>query len=266
MRSKIRKLAGRGTATAIAAAVLVSGGAVLAATVQQSGLRISALAQIRPYKLPRESTAPISMFVAGHLSGVGGAQVPQLRELRFLLNRNGVLHWSGLPACEISDVQPASTQRALSNCGSALIGSGQFWANIVLPDQGIYHTQGRLLVFNGGRGGKHLILAHIFTSNPFNTSYVIPFSVRHVLTGVYGTELKASLPTTFGTWGYIDRIKLNLERKYRYGGERHSVFNAGCAAPAGAERAPFSLAYAEFKFARRPPIAATVSKTCGVEG
>src|SRR4051812_14093496 len=169
--------------------------------------------------------------MAGHLEGVRGASVPQLRELRFLLNRHGVLHPQGVPTCEIPEVQPASSGRALANCGDALIGSGQFWANIVLPDQGSYPTQGRLLVFNGRGGGKRLILAHLFTSNPFNTSYVIRFSIRHIPHGTYGTELKAFLPATFGTWGYISRIKLNLVRKYRSGGKRLSYFNAGCAAP-----------------------------------
>jgi hypothetical protein len=162
-------------------------------------------------------------------------------------------------------VQPASSGLALSRCGDALIGSGQFWANIVLPDQGAYPTQGRLLIFNGREGGRAVLLAHIFTSHPFNTSFVIAFSIRHIAKGPYGTELSASLPEALGSWGYLDRIKLTLRRKYRYRGKELSYFNAACPAPKGAKRASFPLAYAEFSFAGRPPLGATVSKTCAVK-
>ena len=253
-------------AAAVATLTLCAAASAPAVTIQSEGLRISALAQVQPYKLPRDKPAPIAVFVAGHLQNPKGGIPPQLRRMRIAVNRHGLLQSRGLPTCPVPRIQPASTERALLQCGPALIGSGQFWANIVLPDQGSYPTQGRLLVFNGRGGGKRLILAHLFTSNPFNTSYVIRFSIRHIPHGTYGTELKAFLPATFGTWGYISRIKLNLVRKYRSGGKRLSYFNAGCAAPKGVQRVAFPLAYAEFKFARRAPIAATVPKTCGVEG
>ena len=128
-------------------------------------------------------------------------------------------------------MQPATTYRALSQCGDALIGSGQFWANIVLPDQGAYRTQGRLLIFNGSQAGRPVILTHIYTSHPFNSSFVIPFSIKHVSKGPYGTELSASLPQALGDWGYLDRIKLTLKRKYTYKGRQLSYFNSACPAP-----------------------------------
>ena len=48
-----------------------------------------------------------------------------------------------------------------------MVGSGQFWAQIVLPEQGAYRTRGRLLIFNGRIHGHPALLAHIFTSHPF---------------------------------------------------------------------------------------------------
>jgi hypothetical protein len=246
-------------------ALLLSCAAIAtAAVVQHEGLRITVLSQIQPYKLPKEKPAPIAVFVSGHLDNAKGGIPPQLRRLTVYVNRHGLLQSKGLPVCRIPEVQPASTQRALSNCGSAVIGSGQFWANIVLPDQGAYRTQGRLLIFNGREGGRPLLLAHIFTSHPFNTSFVIPFSIEHVSKGPYGTKLSASLPQALGTWGYLDRIKLTLKRKYRFEGKQLSYFNAACPALQGAKRASFPLAYAEFHFSGRPLMAATVSKTCGV--
>jgi hypothetical protein len=237
----------------------------LAATVQQGGLRITALAQIKPEKLPRKTPAPIAIFVAGHLLNAKGGIPPQLQRVKFQVNRHGLLQSRGLPVCEIPEIQPASTERALSNCRDALIGSGQFWANIVLPDQGAYRTQGRLLIFNGREKGRPVILAHIFTSHPFNTSFVIPFSIRRNSKRPYGTELRASLPEALGSWGYLDRIKLTLRRKYTYKGKHLSYFNAACPAPGSAKRTSFPLAYAEFSFAGRKPMGATVNKTCGVK-
>jgi hypothetical protein len=235
-----------------------------AATIQSDGLRITALAQLIPYKLPRDKPAPIAVFIAGHLESSKGGVPPQLRRLRIDVNRHGLLQSKGLAKCEVRTIQPASTERALSICGEAIIGSGQFWARIVLPDQGAYRTQGRLLIFNGRKAGRPVILAHIYTSHPFNSSFVIPFSIRHIQSGTYGTRLQASLPQALGDWGYLDRIKLTLKRKYTYKGKRLSYFNAACPASKGAKRAAFPLALASFYFAGREPLAATVNKTCGV--
>ena len=250
----------------LALAALALAAMASAATIQQGNLRITALAQLKPYKLPREEPAPIAVFVAGHLQNASGGIPPQLQHLTIRVNRHGLLQSVGLPACQIPEVQPASSERALANCSDALIGSGRFWANIVLPDQGAYPTQGRLLIFNGREGGRPVILTHIFTDHPFNSSFVIPFSMRHVSKGPYGTELRASLPQALGDWGYLDRIKLTLKRKYTYRGRQLSYFNAACPAPGNAKRASFPLAYAEFSFAGRKPMGATVDKTCGVRG
>lgn len=244
---------------------LLVGAAATAATIQSGGLRITALAQIKPYKLPRTTPAPIAVFVAGHLQSSTGGIPPQLQRLTIQVNEHGLLQSKGLPVCQVPEVQPASTERALASCADAVIGSGRFWANIVLPDQGAYPTQGRLLIFNGRERGRPVILAHIYTNHPFNSSFVIPFSIKRIHEEPYGTELKASLPQALGDWGYLDRIKLTLRRKYTYGGRQLSYFNAACPAPRGAKRASFPLAYAEFSFAGRRPMGATVQKTCGVK-
>jgi hypothetical protein len=248
-----------------AALLLICGAAVATATVvQQGGLRITVLSQLQPYKLPRRTPAPIAVFIAGHLQNAEGGIPPQLQEMRVEVNKHGLLQSRGLPVCRIPEIQPASDERALEKCGDALIGSGQFWANIVLPDQGAYPTQGRLLIFNGREGGKPLLLAHIYSTHPFATSFVIPFSIRHIHQGPFGTELRASLPEALGEWGYLDRIKLTLKRRYTYRGQELSYFNAACPAPGSAPRTNFPLAYAEFSFAGRPSMGGKVEKTCGV--
>ncbi|MDX6634949.1 MAG: hypothetical protein QOF06_1152 [Solirubrobacterales bacterium] len=234
------------------------------ATVQRNGLRITLLSQVQPYKLPREGTAPVAVFVAGHVATVGGGVPQQLLGLAIRVNRHALLRSRGLPRCVAPEIESSSTERALAACGGALVGSGRFWAHIVLPEQGAYPTQGRLLVFNGRSNGRRALLAHIYTESPFPSSFVIPFAMRALHEGVYGTELVASLPEALGEWGYVDRIKLTLKRRYRRGGHTYSYFNAGCPALPGANTAAFHLAFADFSFAGGRQVGVDVTKACGV--
>jgi hypothetical protein len=243
----------------------VTGSAVQAAVVQDQGLRITVLSQILPYKLPRHGTAPIAVFVSGHIATPSGSVPPQLQRMTVDVNRRGLLQSKGLPTCTLGQVQPATDARALSQCQEALVGSGRFWASIVLPDQRPYPTRGRLLIFNGRQNGKPVLFAHIYTQKPFATSFVIVFSIAEVSKGPYGTELSASLPQALGTWGFVDRIKLTLRRRYRIGGEERSYFNAGCPAPSGTNAVVFPLARAEFFFAEQDPVKLAVSKACRVK-
>ncbi len=249
---------------ALLLASLAATGVASAVVIQTAGVRITVLSQVMPYKLPRDEPAPIAIFVAGHLAAADGGIPPQLERLEIQVNRHGLLQSRGLPVCHPRQVQPATTARALATCGEALIGSGQFWAHIILPGQEPYPTKGRLLIFNGRSHGRPTLLAQIYTAHPFNSSFLINFAIRRVSDGPYGTELAASLPEALGSWGYLDRIKLTLKRRYRFRGRQLSYFNAACPAPAGANRVSFPLAKATFFFGQHR-IAARVDKACGVK-
>jgi hypothetical protein len=246
--------------------LLIAGAALAqAATIQQGNLRITVLAQVAPYKLPRTERAPIAVFVSGHVATPSGAVPPQLQAMSVKVNRHGLLQSKGLPTCALHQVQPASDERALSQCGDALVGSGKFYASVVFPDQRPYPTRGRLLIFNGRVKGKPVLFAHIYTTLPFATSFVITFAIKHIAKGPYGTELSASLPQALGNWGFVDRIKLTLRRKYSYRGKERSYFNAACPAPRGTKVTSFPLAQASFAFSEEKQIALTVQKSCGVK-
>lgn len=237
-----------------------------AAVVGRGDLRVTVLGQILPYKLPRTAPAPIAVFIAGHIGTRDGSVPPQLRKMTVEVNRHGLLQSRGLPACTLPKVQPANTRRALDQCSDALVGSGRFWASIVLPDQQPYPTRGRLLVFNGRRAGKPVLFAHIYTRSPFATSFVITFAIERIHGGRYGTRLSASLPDALGSWGFVDRIKLTLRRKYTYRGRQRSYFNASCPAPPGTRVAVFPLARASFDFAETKDVSLNLNKSCGVKG
>src|SRR6187399_2986679 len=120
-------------------AVAVAWASLAHATVVQRGnLRITVLSQILPYKLPRHGAAPIAVFVSGHLEAPHGGIPAQLQRLTVAVNRHGRLQFEGLPTCRLFQIEAATTERALATCGDAVIGSGQFWAHIVLPDQDAY--------------------------------------------------------------------------------------------------------------------------------
>ena len=148
-------------AIAVAGLALATASLAQAVSVQSEGVRIAVFAQIKPHKLPRTETAPIAVSVAGHLEATDGTIPPQLREMTVEVNRHGVLQRKGLPSCPPQKLRAASSEKALELCGGALIGSGRFWAHIVLPEQGSYPTRGELLIFNSKKAdrlGPHLHL------------------------------------------------------------------------------------------------------------
>lgn len=249
---------------AAALALFAAAGSAAAAVVQDGDLRITVLSRIAPFKLPRTGTAPIAVFIGGHIGTTTGEVPPQLETMTVDVNRHGLLQSRGLPVCRLAEIKTSSTSRSLRNCGDALVGSGRFWASVVFPSQRPYPTRGRLLVFNGRAGGRPALFAHIFTTVPFATSFVVVFSIRKIHKGPYGTELQASLPSTLGTWGFVDRIKLTLRRNYTYRGRRLSYFNAGCPALPGADLAAFPLARASFRFVDGRHVGLDISKSCKV--
>ena len=116
------------------------------------------------------------------------------------------------------------------------------------------------------RTASPVLFAHIFTTIPFASSFVITFSIAKIDGGAFGTELKASLPQALGDWGYLDRIKLTLRRKYDYKGKELSYFNANCPTPKGTPTASFPLALADFDFGEDGKIGVSVTKSCRVKG
>jgi hypothetical protein len=248
----------------LATALTIVVGVATGAVVVEKGVRITVLSQIQPYRLPRTDPAPIAVFLAGHIATRSGAMPPQLQQMTVKVNRHGLLQSRGLPTCTLAEIQPSSTQRALERCSDALVGSGRFWASIVLPEQRPYPTRGRLLVFNGRRNGRPVIFAHIYTTLPFATSFVITFGIKHISSGPYGTELSASLPQALGSWGFVNRIKLTLRRKYPYRNRQRSYFNASCPAPSETSVTAYPLAFASFYFPDGKPVSLTVTKSCRV--
>jgi DNA-binding beta-propeller fold protein YncE len=231
---------------------------------QQGNLRVAISGRLAPKALPRVGTAPVAISLDGQISTTDGAELPQLRQLRIEFNRGGRLEDRGLPVCPLQQIKIASSARALSACRSSLVGTGSFEANIVLRGQEPYPTTGRLLVFNGRKGGREVLFGHIYSSEPFATSFVITFKIAHRAKGTFGTVFTASLPEALGDWGYVTAIEMKLSRSYRAGGERRSFLSAGCPAPKGFPGAIFTLARTSFSFAGGRTLSSSLTRDCKV--
>ncbi len=258
------KAFGRITAVLAVTALLVAGTAQ-AEVVQRGNLRVKVGAELSPQRLPRVGTAPIAVTVGGRIATTDGGLPPQLETLRIELNRHGHLETAGLPRCRESQIQPASTARALAACRAALVGQGEFSVEVVLGTQEPYPTKGRLLVFNGTYKGRPALLGQIYSSHPFANSFVIPFTIGNLPRGRFGTVLAAKLPRAFTNWGYLTGLTMRLGRSYLHDGRRRSVLSSGCPAPEGFPGATFPLARASFGFSTQS-IGVTLTRSCKARG
>lgn len=265
----MRFLTAKTTAALAALTIALAGASFAGAEIaQKENLRISVTGKLSPDKLPRTGAAPISVSVGWDISTTDGAPPPKLKTLGIEINRKGQFSTEGLPTCPYAKIQPATTQRALSNCRSALVGRGSFSANIALKGQEgeSYEAKGQLLVFNGEAKGKPVLFGQIYAAHPFATSFVITFKFSKIKKGEYGTALSATLPPSLRSWGDLTGIQMNLSRRYHYKGKPRSYISAGCPAPKGSHLASFRLARTSFSFAGGKQLSSTVSETCKARG
>jgi hypothetical protein len=253
----------RGRVLALALLLALALTAMARAEVTQSHhLRVVMQGELAPKALPRSGAAPVSVSLGGDLSTTDGSDLPRLRTLRIEINRGGRLEEQGLPSCPLARIAVATSDRALSACRGALVGSGSFHANIVLRGQAPYPTVGKLLLFNSRSHGKPALFGHIYASRPFATSFVITFKISTRAHGTFGTVLSASLPEALGNWGYVTGIEMKLSRHYSYRGRQRSYLSAGCPAPKGVGSAVFPLIKASFGFAGGNTLISTLERTC----
>lgn len=252
-------------AFALAASLVVLGATLAQAEITQQGdLRVAFDGKLTPHALPRSGAAPVVVAVGGQIATTDGTDPPQLQHLTIAINRHGRLDARGLPTCTIKAIQPSTSAAALRACGHALVGEGSFSANVVLPGQSPFPSQGRVLAFNGRLKGRPAILAHVYGTHPVPTSYVLPFAIGRAR-GAFGTTLSASLPRTTGDWGFVTGIQLTLHRRFSFRGATHSYISAGCPAPRGFKSAFFPLARASFAFPEQT-LTSTLTRSCGVRG
>src|SRR6188472_3819843 len=103
---------------ALTAAFLLAASLAHAELVERGNLFVKFAGGIAPTKLPREANAPISVRVDGTVRTLSGERPPALRFISIAINRGGAIETQGLPLCERSEIEAASSAQALATCGS----------------------------------------------------------------------------------------------------------------------------------------------------
>jgi hypothetical protein len=250
---------------ALMALLLLSAAAVGRAAVDKQGsLLVHFNADFSPHALPRQTPAPIEVTIQGAVSTTDGSHPPPLKVLEIKLNRNGQLYTEGLPTCSPSLLQSTSTSEAKTRCGPALVGHGNFAADISLGTTRPVIATGEILAFNGRRAGKPALLLHFFGGVPVRFTLVVPLRITHRAKGEFGTVLRTRIPKLANGFGSITRIELVLGRRWSFAGKRRSYLSAACSAPSGFTKVPFAFARASFRFEGHPALSSTLEKVCRV--
>jgi len=251
-------------AVAILAIALVFGASLAnAELIERGNLFVKFAGGIAPTKLPRQANAPISVRVDGTVRTLSGERPPALRFISIAINRGGRIETKGLPVCNRSQIEAASSEQAMAVCGQALVGDGRYAAGVTFPEQETLPLEGTLLAFNAVIDGKRAILAHIYGNNPFPNSRTFTFFI-HKSGGTFGTILTAKLPRYLNENGYLKRIVLNLRRDYVYRGRKYSYLSASCGAPQGATIGVFPFVRVGMTFADGRKLASTLIRSCTV--
>ncbi|MDQ2630440.1 MAG: hypothetical protein M3Y75_05630 [Actinomycetota bacterium] len=230
--------------------------------VVRDGLEVTFNANFAPHVLPRLRPAPVRVEIQGRVATTDGSHPPPLRWLEVTLNRNGRIFSRGLPVCSAPILQSTSTETALARCRSALVGRGNFRAEVLLGRS--IPASGRILAFNSRRGGRQALLLHLFAGAPVRFTLVVPLTIGHRDEGEFGTVLRARVPRLGGNLGSVTQIDLTIGRQYSFAGKRRSYISAACATPPGLQAAIFPFARGVFRFEGRGEIQETLLRTCRV--
>lgn len=249
----------------VLSSVLLVGAAIARGEIKgDGGLFVSFNGGFAPRALPRDRDVPVTVNLDVSVKTADGSRPPQLRTITLLVNRYGRLTTAGLPVCRAGLLESTDTRSALSHCRSALVGHGDFRANVEFPNRSPFPVKGKMLAFNSRDKGRPVILLHIHGSNPVEATVVLTFTIRHPQTGKFGTVLATRIPLIASDLGYVTDVSLVFGRTYRVDGEKRSFLSARCAAPAGFPGALFSFTKASFVFAGGKRLSPTLVRDCVV--
>jgi hypothetical protein len=243
--------------------LLVLAALAQAETIQKGGVRVAFDGRITPQKLPRHGMGPVKVSVATEIAASQGKPLAQLTRIEIAINSHGKLDATGLPKCEVADIQPATTEKALQECRGSLVGEGSFASSVSLSKQATFPSRGKLYAFSGTYKGKPAILAHVYGTEPVPTSFTLPFTITKAK-GVFGTTLTARIPASEDN--FITAIDLTLSRSFTYKGKKRSYASAGCPAPEGFPGATFPFAKASYAFAGGKKLSSTLTRSCTARG
>jgi hypothetical protein len=184
---------------------------------------------VSPKALPKKELAPITFKLGASVSTKDGTHPPAAKAFQGEVDKNSALNAKGLAVCKPAQLEARPTAAAKAACKDALIGQGFAEAEVEFPEQAPFDAKGPLLVFNGGqKGGKTLILVHVYASVPAPTAFVTKVNVSKVNNGKYGLKFETQIPVVAGGAGSLTAFSVTLRKNFTYKGKRQSYFLAKC--------------------------------------
>jgi hypothetical protein len=232
--------------------------------VQKANLRLTFTAGFAPQALPREREAPVSVRVGGSIGTATGARPPAVRRISFAVNRYGHVFTRGLPSCSGARLEGTSPQQAMEACPGARVGSGYFLATVNPPNGRPFTARGNVIAFNARAGDRPALLLHVYAPTPAKITVILNFAITHPSRGRFGTVFTTRIPTVAANLGYVTKMALHFDRRFRYGGRIHGYFSARCAAPRGFKAAIFTFARGRFFFDNGQQLTTPLTRSCRV--
>jgi hypothetical protein len=245
------------------AAVLLVGGVAEGERIQIGNVVVGFDGGFSPSALPRREPVPVTVNFSGSIGTTDGTRPPALRLLQIELNRHGRLTTRGLPRCSAPLLQSTTGAVALRRCRPALVGRGNFAADLELNQEGL-PTKGKVLIFNARQNGGPALLFHVYGTVPVRATLVLPLTIARRKQGEFGTVISARIPRLAGGLGSITHLSMRLGRTYSYRGQRLSYISGSCAAPAGFGMAYFPLARGNFTFSNGSQLEIALNRRCRV--
>jgi hypothetical protein len=243
------------------AALALPGGPVGAERAQDGSVIVSLDGGISPNKLPRDHAVPVAVHLAGGVSTSDDSPLPRVNWIKLELAWRGQLFTKGLAVCPRERLGDTTSTQAIKACGDALVGRGQLYARVFLPNQQPFGVHSTLLTFNGKTpAGRPAVWAHAYSSNP-PVSFVIPFTVRHQ-PGAFRTVLVTTIRRSVGPWPHVANFQIKVEKSFDYRGERRSYLSASCPVPPHFTAGFLSLARATYTFAGGTQVTTESVRSC----
>ena len=231
-------------------------GAANAALVRVGNLVLTADGGFKPSTLPRSTYAPINFEGEANLRAVDGSVPPPLQQLVLDFDRDGRLSTAGLPVCQPTSLEEATTAEARNRCPGAIVGTGH--ASVAIGDTGRpLVVSSPLTFFNGPRlAGKPTVIMHARITVPAVQNFVITIPIEK-RGGRYRYRATIDVPPIAGGEGALAHLDASIGKRYRSGGKERSYVSARCG------DGIFST-HGRFTFADGTIIDGSVEKACTV--
>ena len=208
---------------------LVAMASAATSTITVGNLVLKITSSVSPKALPEKALAPITFNLGVKVSTKDGTHPPATVTFQGDVDKNSAINAKGLPSCTPGQLEAQTTATAKATCKEALVGQGFAEAEVEFPESAPFDAKGPLLVFNGGqRGGKTLILIHVYANVPTPTAFVTRVNVTKVDNGKYGLKFNSRIPVVAGGAGSLTGFSVKLRRTFIYKGKRQSYLLAKC--------------------------------------